>query len=153
MTNGMDRKLSSVNYAFRKVYRKLSAYKFSHTLAALVVTGLAVFLLGGGVYDVILAENPPYPYPYWIYWISQTGEIVYFYPGRLDMELLGGSVIVMILYALGTLGLLMAYRSMRYVHNPRHGAMLLLIGLIFIILAFVLIESIIYNYKIHYQYG
>jgi len=146
MKKGVGRKLSSINYFFRKVYRKLSIYKPSNTLFALILTGIAIFLLGGGVYDVLLAENPPYPYPYWIFWPTQSG-IIFFLP-RLQEELLGGSIIIMILYALGTLGLLMIYRSVKYAHNPRHATILLLIGVIFILLTFILIESILYNYKL-----
>jgi len=143
---GVDRKVSSFSYALRRAYGKLSAYKPSYTLFALIVMGVAIFLLGGGVYDILLVQNPPYPYPYWIFWPTQRG-IEFFLPGRLQEELLGGSIIVMFLYVLGTLGLLMAYRSVRYAHNPRQAALLLLIGVVFMLATFFLMESIIYNFK------
>ena len=142
MKKQADRKVSSLNRFFRKAYWRLSIYKPSYTLFGLISIGVAIFLLGGGVYDILLAkdptrvlENPQFVYLYWI-----------FYP-RLDKELLSGSIIVMVLYTLGTLGLLMAYQSSKYARNPRHATILLLIGVAFTLVAFALIESVIYNYK------
>lgn len=149
MKRNVSRRLSSLNYVLRKAYQRLSRYKPSYTLFAFILIAAAIFLLGGGVYDTLDHEifgGKPFPY-----WVSQQGEIIFFYPGRLQEQLLGGSVIVMILYALGTLGLLMAYRSAKYVHNPRQATILLVIGVIFIVLAFILIESIVYNYKIYFS--
>jgi len=142
-----SQKPSSSNYFLRKVYRKLSNYKPSPTLFAVILTGAAIFLLAGGVYDIVLAQNPPYPYPYWIFWPTQRG-IEFFLPGRLQEDLLGGSIIIMILYSLGTLGLLMAYRSVKYTRDPRQAAILLFIGVIFLLLAFFFTESILYNNKL-----
>jgi len=143
---GVDRKVSSLSFLLRKAYLKLSTYKPSYVLFALITVVIGIFLLGGGVYDILLVADPPYPYPYWIFWPTQRG-IEFFLPGRLQEELLGGSIIVMFLYALGTLGLLMTYRSVKYTHNARHAAILLLIGVVFVLVAFILMESIIINYK------
>lgn len=143
MKRKMNRKLSSLDYILRKAYWKLSIYKPSYLIFASILMGAAIFLLGGGLYD--LTETNLWPY-----WISGTGQIVFFYPGDLNRQFLGGSIIVMILYALGTSGLLMVYRSARYVHNPRQATILLSIGIVFILIAFILMESIIYNYKIYF---
>lgn len=149
---GLDRKVSSLSFLLRKGYLKLSTYKPSYVLFALITVVIAIFLLGGGVYNVLLVEDPlgvlgPWAnYPYWIFWPTQSG-IQFFLPGRLQDELLGGSIIVMFLYALGTLGLLMTYRSVKYTPNRRHAAILLLMGVIFVLVAFILMESIIINYK------
>jgi len=136
MKRKVDRKLSSLNYVFRKTYWKLSVFKMPYSLFALISIGLAVFLLGGGVYDIL--EKP---YPYWIY----GARIVAFYPRELQSQLVVESITVMILYALGTLGLLMVYQSAKYFHRPRQATILLLIGLIFIVFAFILVEKMIYD--------
>ena len=133
------RRISSFHYFLRRVRQKILAFKISYRIVALLLIGAVIFLLGGGVYDVVVKPSP--------YGVSPEGEIVFFRPRTLQDQLLGGSIIVMILYALGTLGLLMAYRSTKYVYNPRHAAILLLVGVAFMILAFMLMESIIHNYK------
>jgi len=137
----VNRKLSSLSRFFRKTYWRLSVSKPSYYIFAFILMAVSIFLLGGGIYDIL--EKP---YPYWVY----RDGILFFYPQSLQYQLLGGSIIVMILYALGALGLLMVYQSAKYAHNPRHAAILLVVGTAFIVLAFMMIESIVYNYKVYF---
>ncbi|MFQ6095805.1 MAG: hypothetical protein ACE5NN_06645 [Candidatus Bathyarchaeia archaeon] len=137
----LNRKISSLNFFFRKTYRRLSVSKPPYYIIALALAGASIFLLGGGIYDILVK-----PSPYGVL----GGEIIFFYPQSLQQQLLGGSVIVMVLYALGALGLWMVYRSTRYAHNPRHSAILLFVGMALMVLAFALVESIIYNYKVYF---
>ena len=138
----VDRKISSLSYFFRKTYRRLSASKPPYYITALAMIGASIFLLGGGIYDILVKPSP--------YGVVGGGAIIFFYPQSLQYQLLGGSVIVMMLYALGALGLWMAYRSTRYVRNPRHAAILLIVGVALMVIAFVLVESIVYNYKVYW---
>lgn len=148
MRKGAKRRSSWLYRRFQKLYSRVSAFKPSYRTYILISIGATIFLLGGGVYDILLAMNPPeyLPYPYWIFWPTQTG-IVFFRPG-LQEELLGGSIIIMLLYALGTGGLLLIYRSTKYLRSPRQAAILLSIGLVFTLVAFALVEWVIYNYKV-----
>ncbi|MDH5441214.1 MAG: hypothetical protein ACETWE_08525 [Candidatus Bathyarchaeia archaeon] len=141
-TMKVDLKISSLSYFLRKTYRRLSASKSPYHIVALALIGGSIFLLGGGIYDILVKPSP--------YWVSQVGEIVFFYPQSLQYQFLGGSIIIMILYAMGALGLWMVYQSTRHFYKPRYAAILLLVGSAFTVLAFVMVESIIYNYKVHF---
>jgi len=44
----------------------------------------------------------------------------------------------------------MVYQSTRHFYRPRYAAILLLVGSAFMVLAFVMVESIVYNYKVHF---
>ena len=134
--------MATLSRTIRKAYWRMSISKMPKTIIAYALILIVIFLLGGGIYDIV--TMPP---PYWVY----GGTINFFYPS-LGFQLLGESVIVMILYAIGTAGLLIIYHSIRYVNNPRQAAIALFVGLTFFLIAFILIESIIYNYKMYF-YG
>ena len=88
--------------------------------------------MGGGVYDLLIKPIVAY--------ISQSGEVLAFYPGLTD-QLVLGSLIIMILYALGVIGFLIAYRSTKYAYNPRQAYRFLLIGCAMILIAYFFVEQ------------
>jgi hypothetical protein len=50
----------------------------------------------------------------------------------------------MILYAMGFMGLYVTYQSTKYAYNPRQAYVMLIGGLMFILLAYALLEYIFY---------
>jgi hypothetical protein len=108
---------------------------------AITVAAASIFLLGGGVYDILLSPIPGYP--------LSTGLFLSFYPGSLNDQFLMESVGVMIILGLGTTGSLLIYRSTRYIRDPHQVSLLTKIGAALILIAFVAVEIVMY-WKLNY---
>jgi hypothetical protein len=132
MAKDFNKRLSSFTFSLQKAYEKLLTAKPSLFIISIVVVGATVFLLGGGVYDFLVKPL--------VAFISQSGEVLAFYPGLNDQFILG-SIIVMILYVLGFVGFIIAYRSTKYAYNPRQAYRFLLIGCAMILIAYFLVEQ------------
>jgi len=88
--------------------------------------------LGGGIYDII---ERPLPIG-----ITQGGRVITFYPYGINEQLLGESLLVMMLYGLGCVGLILTYQSTKFAYRPRQAYILLLIGACLVILSYIFIE-------------
>ncbi len=132
MTKGISKQRSSIAFSLQKTYERMLNAKPSLFLVSVVAIGITVFLMGGGVYDLLVKPIVAY--------ISQSGEVLAFYPGLNDQFVLG-SLIIMILYALGVTGFLIAYRSTKYAYNPRQAYRFLLIGCAMILIAYFFVEQ------------
>ena len=132
MTKGISKQRSSLTFSLQKTYERMLNAKPSLFLVSAVAIGITVFLMGGGVYDLLVKPIVAY--------ISQSGEVLAFYPGLNDQFVLG-SLIIMILYALGVTGFLIAYRSTKYAYNPRQAYRFLLIGCAMILIAYFFVEQ------------
>ena len=98
--------------------------------------GISIFLLGGGIYDILMEPIAVLP--------IGSGRFLSYIPFRIHEQLLMGSIGVMILYALGALGLLLIYHSTRYIRNPRQVAVLSRVGIVLLLIAFVSVESVLF---------
>ena len=83
--------------------------------------------LGGGMYNIL--EKP-------ITLMPRGRRIVFYYPYTLYEQFIVGSLIVMILYAMGFTGLVLAYESTKYANKPRQAFMLLIVGVLLILSAY-----------------
>jgi hypothetical protein len=133
---GIQRRFSSLAFNVQKAYRKILAFKPSWTVIALVAVAASIFILGGGVFDII--EKPMALLPG-----ASSGSFIFYYPGDLNAQTLNESVFVMVLYAIGFAGLATIYQSTKYAHKPREAFTWLLIGTILTIIAFYGIETLI----------
>jgi len=70
----------------------------------------------------------------------QQGRVITFYPYGINEQLLGESILVMILYGLGAVGLILTYQSTKFAYKPRQAYMMLLVGVCLIILAYLFVE-------------
>jgi len=122
---------TSLSHFMQKTYWKLVTIKPSILLIAITVTAASIFLLGGGIYDLL--EQPAFA-------IFIQGRPYFAYPYSLGEQFLGESMFVMILYGLGAAGLLVAYQSTKYAYRPRQAFMLLLLGVLLIIIAYIFVE-------------
>ncbi len=109
--------------------------KPSTILLAGIAIAASVFLLGGGIYDLI--EQP-------IVAFVSGGRIIPYYPQALNEQLLGESIAAMMLYSLGVMGLILAYQSTKYAYSPREAYTTLLIGLILLLIGWVLVEFFLF---------
>ena len=132
MASWIKRRISSLTFFMQKAYWKIVTAKPSIFVIAVVVFAASVFLLGGGVYDLL--EKP-------LVAVVQTGgRIIVFYPYAINEQLLLESIVVMTGYAIGVVGFLLTYQSTKYAYRPRQAYMLLLVGCVLIITAYIFIE-------------
>ena len=105
---------------------RVSQYQPSAAIIVILLIGFSIFILGGGVYDIM--ERP-------------SNEI-FFFPG-LGGQFLNESLIFMLFLVMGMIGGLLAFRSTRYTYRPREAKMFLLIGLALLAVAFIGTEMIL----------
>ena len=129
-------RLTSLGFTARKTYQKITTAKPSVFLVAAVVTAASIFLLGGGIYDIL--EQPLLGIP-----IGQ--RVLFFYPGTLSAQTLLDSMFAMTSYFFGAMGILLMYQSTKYAYRPRQAFMMLLIGAAFFLMAYFLMENLIYQ--------
>lgn len=135
MSSRVKRKLESLAFFTRKAYWKIVTAKPPILVIAAMAVALSIFLLGGGVYDVL--EKPLMAAPL-------RGRWLFYYPYTLHEQFILDSLIVMSLYVIGVVGFLLTYRSTKYAYKPRQAFILLLIGAVFIVIAYLYVEYIIW---------
>jgi hypothetical protein len=133
--------MSSVKRYLGKTYWRITTYKPSTFTVALIAIAVAIFLLGGGIYDILEQSVIPIA----IFTSSGQGGFIFLYPYRsLNDQFIAESAFIMILYAMGFMGLYVTYQSTKYAYNPRQAYVMLIGGLMFILLAYALLEYIFY---------
>jgi hypothetical protein len=133
MAKSFSKKISSIAFSLQKIYERIMNAKPSLLIVGLVVVAFSLFLMAGGIYDII--EQPD------IAGFSSTGGIISFFPYGITQQLLLESVIVMIFYGMGFAGFLVAYRSTKYAYDPRQAYRFLLVGCVLVLISYVLIEQ------------
>lgn len=133
---GFKSRLISLGYATRKAYRKITTAKPSIFAVAIIIAGFSIFLIGGGIYDIL--EQP-------LLGIPMGRRILFFYPGTLSEQTILDSMFAMISYLLGLVGILAMYQSTKYAYRPRQAFMLLMVGAMFFLLAYFLMENLVYQ--------
>jgi len=135
MSKAVKKRVSSMSYSFNKVYRRISSMEPSTFVLSIIIMAIAIFLFGGGLYDLIIT---PYPAIY----SNSTGGFIFLYP-QLSEQFISDSVLAAILYALGTVGLIAIYQSTKYAYKPRQAYMMFVVGIVLLFLAYILIETTI----------
>ena len=132
---GFRSRLISLGYAARKAYQKITTSKPSVFAVAIIIAGVSIFLLGGGIYDIL--EQP-------LLGIPMGRRILFFYPGSLSEQTILDSMYAMLSYLFGVVGILAMYQSTKYAYRPRQAYMMLFVGALFFLLAYFLMENLIY---------
>lgn len=122
-----------MSFSMGRLYKRISTAKPSALVFSTFVVGFAVFLFGGGLYDIIMA---PYPAVYY------QNRFLIVYPG-LSEQFIGDSLVAMILYGLGTFGLILMYQSTKHAYKPRQAYMMFSGGVIFLLVAYIVLEATI----------
>lgn len=65
---------------------------------------------------------------------------MFLYP-QLSEQFIGDSIVAMTVYALGVIGLLAMYQSTKYLYKPRQAYMMLIIGVVLLMLAYIFLEA------------
>jgi hypothetical protein len=132
MAKGFSKQISSLAFSLQKTYEKIITAKPSLFVIGASAVALSFFLLSGGIYDILIKPIVAY--------FAAGGQMLVFYPSLTDQFLLE-SIIIMVFYAIGFAGFLIAYRSTKYAYNPRQAYRFLLVGCVLLIIGYVLIES------------
>lgn len=140
MKEKIRRGFSSFLHLIRKTHWRLLTYHPSLPIIAAILIGTSIFLLGGGVYDLLMKPIAILP---------TSGRWIYFMPYYLHEQLLNESIGVMIFYTLGTVGLLLIYEITKHVRNPRQASTSMTIGIVLLIISFIAVETVLY-WKLHY---
>jgi hypothetical protein len=133
---GLRSRLISLGYTLRKAYQKITTVKPSTFVVSAIAAGFSIFLLGGGIYDIL--EKP-------LLGIPMGSKILFFYPGTLSQQTILDSVFAMMSYLFGVVGILIMYQSTKYAYRPRQAFMFLLVGASFFLLAYFLMENLVYT--------
>jgi hypothetical protein len=136
LSPGIGKRLASFGFTLRKAYERISTIKPSILIVASIITAFSLFLLAGGVYDIL--EQPLAAIPY-------GSTILFYYPYTLAAQAVIESIGVMIAYALGSIGLLLMYQSTKFAYKPRQAFMLLVSGIALILIAYIYVESLVYQ--------
>lgn len=135
MTSRFRRRMESAAFFMRRAYSRVVTAKPSILVVAAVAVALCIFLLGGGVYDIL--EKPYIAIPL-------QGRWIFYYPYTVHEQTILDSLIAMTLYVIGVLGLLLMYQSTKYAYKPRQAFTWLMIGIVFIVIAYIYIEHTIW---------
>jgi len=135
VTNRIVKWFTSLGFTLRRAYWKISTAKPSIFIVAAIVTAFSLFLLAGGIYDIL--EQP-------LSAISIGGRVLFFYP-YLQAQVVIESVGVMVAYAMGATGILLMYQSTKYAYKPRQAFMMLLSGVVLILIAYIFIENLVFG--------
>jgi len=132
---------------FRNLLYKLRIPRLPRTLSlrpllALVLLAFSIFILAGGLYDIIegLTGRLQYLLP------TSKGGYTFLYPGTLQQQTLNESIAVAAIYFMGVAGIYMLIRGTRLIYKPRSAYMLLMLSLV-ITLAAVFLPFIIIQWK------
>ena len=131
MSKSANKQVSSLAFQLQKIYERILNYKPSTFLVGLAVVAVAIFLLGGGLYDLLTSPDSS-----WYY----GGRMIVYYPS-LTEQFLVGSLLIMIFGAMGFAGFLIAYKSTKYAYNPRQAYRFLLVGCTLLVIGYILIEN------------
>lgn len=132
MAKKYKKQTSSMSFSLRRWFDRLSSTKPSSLVISIAVVGYAIFLFSGGLYTIISSPLPSY-------YVEGSG-FLFIYP-ELGSQFVADTVIAVMLYALGFVGLIAIYQSTKYAYNPRQSYMMLIIGVALLLLAYIFLED------------
>jgi hypothetical protein len=123
--------MSSISFSLNRFYHTLTTTRPSNLILPIIAIGAAVFLFGGGLYDIIMKPLPAVYY---------GGRFLLLYP-QLSEQFISDSIVAMTIYGLGIVGLLSIYQSTKYVYKPRQAYMMMIVGIVLLLLAYIFLEA------------
>ncbi len=133
MSDKAKKQASSMSFTISRWFERISTMRPSTVIVTIAVLGVAVFLFGGGIYDIV---NKPLPAVYY------NNQFYFLYPSLAD-QFVFDTVIAAILFVFGFIGLLTVYQSSRHAYSPRQAYMTLIVGSVLILLAYIFLEYFI----------
>ena len=133
MSKKVKKRASSMSFSLSRWFRRISTAKPSSLAITIIVIAYAVFFFGGGLYTIITQPLPA---------IYYGQRFLFLYP-ELGSQFISDTVIAVMLYAIGFVGLLAIYQSTKYAYKPRQAYMMMVIGVTLLLLAYIFLEDAI----------
>jgi hypothetical protein len=125
--------MSSLSFSINRLYRRISTLRLSSLIIAVISVSAAIFLFGGGLYDLIVKPLPSF---------YSGGSFLFLYPSLGD-QFISDSIIAITLYAFGAIGLIVVYQSTKYAYKPRQAYMMFLAGVVLLFIAYIFLQTTI----------
>lgn len=135
MSGKIKKSSENMSFSLSRWFRKVTTNAPAITIITVVGLCYAIFLFGGGLYTLIEQPIPSY-------YNSQTGQFFFLYPS-LQYQFGADTIIACALYAMGFVGLMAIYQSAKNATKPRQAYMLLVVGVTFVLLSYIFLESAI----------
>ena len=133
MSKKAKRKVSSTSFSLSRFYSRISSAKPSSFVISIIAISYAIFLFAGGIYTITSSPLPAY----------YTGSgFIFLYP-ELGNQFISDTVIAVMLYAIGFVGLLAVYQSTKYAFKPRQAYMMMVVGVALLLIAYIFLEDAI----------
>ncbi len=133
MARSVKKGASSLGFSVTRFYKRMMTFKPSNLIIPVVAVAFATFLFGGGLYDLIIKPLPAVYY---------SGRFLFLYP-QLSEQFISDSIVSMTVYALGIVGLIAIYQSTKSVYKPRQAYMMMIVGALLVLIAYVFLETLI----------
>jgi OST3 / OST6 family, transporter family len=133
MTSKIKKSSSDVSFSLSRWFRKISTNTPSAFIVTVVGISYAIFLFGGGLFTLI-------NHPLTSFYNSATGQFFFLYPD-VSNQFVSDTLISIVLYALGFIGLLAVYQSTKSAYKPRQAYMLLIVGVTLLLLSYIFLEG------------
>jgi OST3 / OST6 family, transporter family len=133
VSSKIKKRSSSVSFSLSRWFSKISTTTPSSLIIALAGILYTIFIFGGGLFTII-TRPPPSAY------VQNT---FYFLYPSLNSQFVSDTIITVILYGLGFVGLFMIYNSTKSAYNPRQAYMMLVIGVAFLLMSYIFLEGAI----------
>jgi len=134
---------SDLSFSLSKLYQKIITTKPSNAIVTITVIAFSIFLFSGGLF-MITRENimPSFYNP-------ESGEWMFLYPDISD-QFISDTVIAVIIYSIGFVGLITIYQSTKSAYKPRQAYMLLVVGITLVLLSYLFLEGSIISKSTSY---
>ena len=136
MSSKKKKRSSVVSFSLSRWFSRISITTPSVLLISIVGILYCIFLFGGGLFTLI---TRPAPSAY------VNGQFYFLYPS-ISGQFVSDTVISVILFGFGFLGLFTIYQSTKSAYNPRQAYMMLIIGVAFLLISYIFLEGAI-NFK------
>ena len=133
MSGKIKKRSEDMSFSLSRWFRKATTNAPAITVITVLGLVYVIFLFGGGLFTLIEKPLPSY----------YSGSTFYFLYPDISNQFLGDTIISVFLYAMGFIGLLAIYQSTKNAYKPRQAYMLLIVGVTFVALSYLFLESAI----------
>lgn len=123
---------SSLSFSLSKWFKKVLSTHPSTLIITIIFIGYALFLFGGGLFTITSKDILPS--------LFYNNRFYFLYPD-ISNQFVSDTVVSMMLYLMGFIGLLSIYQSTKSANKPRNAYMLMIIGVSLVLLSYIFLEG------------
>ncbi len=127
---------SSMSFSLSKWFKKITTTHPSAWIISAIFIGYALFLFAGGLFTITSEGILP------SYFDSTNNKFYFLYPD-ISNQFVSDTVVSLMLYLMGFVGLLAIYKSAKSAYKPRQAYMLMIVGISFVLLSYIFLEGAI----------